>query len=147
MTIVCADDDPDDRLMTRDAFEELALDHELAFVEDGVELLDLLKRRGRFAADDEHRRPAVILLDLNMPRMDGREALREIKSDPDLRQIPVVVLTTSHAEADVLASYDFGASSYIVKPVTFDALIEAMRQFERYWLQLVELPASRHRDD
>ena len=142
ITIVCADDDADDRLITRDAFAALAVDHDLKFVEDGVELLDLLKRRGAYAAA-EIERPAVVLLDLNMPRMDGHEALREMKADPELRPIPVVVMTTSSAEADVLASYDIGASSYIVKPITFDALIDVLRQFERYWLQLVELPSGR----
>ena len=143
MTIVCADDDADDRLMTRDAFDELGLGHDLTFVEDGVELLDLLKRRGRFAGGVRPPRPSMILLDLNMPRMDGREALQAIKADPELRQIPVVVMTTSVAEADVCASYDIGANSYIVKPVTFHGLVELLRDLGRYWLEVVQLPISR----
>ncbi len=138
--LLCAEDDEDDREMIRDAFDALEVRHELTFVADGAELLDVL-RPPRSAADGGVR-PALILLDLNMPRVNGREALREIKADPELRQIPVVVMTTSQAEADISASYGLGANSYIVKPVTFDELVAVMRGLEHYWLHLVELPIT-----
>lgn len=140
VTILCADDDEDDRLMTRDALLEGRLSNDLRFVADGVELMDYLRRRGSFAPPVAAPRPGLILLDLNMPRMDGREALEAIKSDPELRSIPVVVLTTSKAEEDVLRSYDLGVNSFITKPVTFSALVDVMKVFTRYWLQIVELP-------
>ncbi len=104
------------------------------------QLLDYLNRRGRWANPADAPRPGVVLLDLNMPRMDGREALAAIKADPALRRIPIVVLTTSRAEADVLRSYDLGANSFITKPVTFGGLVEAMRVLGRYWIEIVELP-------
>ncbi len=142
MPILCAEDDPDDRLLTRDAVMASRAAMELTFVEDGAELLDYLKRRGRHARDPGVIRPALILLDLNMPRMDGREALREIKSDPDLRQIPVIVLTTSSSEGDVFRSYDLGANSYIVKPVTFESLVRVMRELSSYWTEMAALPSA-----
>ena len=140
--ILMADDDPDDRAMTREAFAENFLANDLRFVEDGEELLDYLYRRGKYADPAAAPWPSIILLDLNMPKKDGREALREIKAEPALRQIPVVVMTTSRAEEDVFRSYDFGASSFITKPVTFGGLIEVMRGLNRYWFEIVELPAE-----
>jgi two-component system response regulator len=135
-----ADDDPDDRQLTREAFEENHLANDLRFVEDGEELMDYLHRRGKFAAEGAAPLPGLILLDLNMPRKDGREALQEIKSDPRLRNIRVIVMTTSKAEEDVVRSYDLSASSYITKPVTFERLVEVVRALGKYWLEIVELP-------
>lgn len=143
IVILMADDDVDDRMLTRDALEESRLTNDLRFAADGEELMDYLRHRGRHADPAGAPRPGVILLDLNMPKKDGREALREIKADPDLRRIPVVVLTTSKAEEDILRSYDLGANSYITKPVTFEALVEVMRGLGRYWLEIVELPEGR----
>lgn len=140
ITLLLAEDDPDDRMLIRDALREAKLANDLHVVEDGEELLDYLHRRGRHASAAEAPRPGLILLDLNMPRKDGREALQEIKADPELRQIPVVVLTTSKAEEDVFRSYDLGANSFITKPVTFQSLVEVMRTLEKYWFEIVELP-------
>ncbi len=140
ITILMADDDPDDRLLAAEALRESRVANDLRFVEDGEQLLDYLNRRGRWANPADAPRPGVVLLDLNMPRMDGREALAAIKADPALRRIPIVVLTTSRAEADVLRSYDLGANSFITKPVTFGGLVEAMRVLGRYWIEIVELP-------
>jgi len=144
ITILMADDDADDRLMTREAFQECRLGTQLQFVADGQELMDYLNRRGKYADEVLYPMPGLILLDLNMPRKDGREALREIKSDPALRKIPVVVVTTSKAEEDVAASYCDGANSFITKPVSFVALIEVVRTLGKYWLQIVDLPAPGH---
>lgn len=140
-SIVLADDDPDDRLMASEALEESRVPNRLVTVEDGEELLDYLRRTGRHA-DCTDPMPGLILLDLNMPRMDGREALEEIKKDPRLRRIPVVVLTTSRAEFDVVETYDLGVNSFIQKPVTFAGLVEIMRNLGRYWFDIVELPRS-----
>jgi len=140
ITILMADDDADDRRLTKEAFEESRLVNNLRFVENGEELLDYLKHRGKFAADEKSPRPGLILLDLNMPRLDGRAALKELKSDPDLRTIPVVILTTSKADEDVYRSYDLGVNSYIVKPVTFEALVDILQTLEKYWIEIVELP-------
>ena len=142
ITILMADDDPDDRMLTRDALAESRLANDLHFVEDGEELLDYLRQRGKFADPQSSPRPGLILLDLNMPRKDGREALREIKSDPSLRHIPVVVLTTSKAEEDIYRTYDLGVNSFITKPVTFDGLVDVMRALGRYWFEIVELPPN-----
>jgi CheY-like chemotaxis protein len=142
ITILMADDDPDDRQMTKEAFEESHLANDLRFVVDGVELLDYLHRRGKYSDPASSPRPGLILLDLNMPKKDGREALAEIKADPTLRGIPVVVLTTSKDEQDILRSYDLGVSSFITKPVTFVGLVEAMRAWSHYWFELVELPIN-----
>jgi two-component system response regulator len=142
ITILMADDDADDRLMTKEAFEESRLANDLRFVEDGVELMDYLQRRGRYADPADSPRPGLILLDLNMPKKDGREALREIKADPKLRHIRVVILTTSKAEEDILRSYDLSAASYITKPVTFAGLTEVVRTLGKYWLEIVELPGE-----
>lgn len=140
VVLLMADDDADDRLLTRDALAESHLVNELHTVEDGEELMDYLYHRERYADDPFAPRPAIILLDLNMPRKNGREALREIKADPNLRQIPIIVLTTSQAEEDIYRSYDLGVNSFITKPVTFAALVEVMRSLGRYWFEIVELP-------
>ena len=142
ITILLADDDEDDRLMARDALRDARLHNDLRFVVDGVDLLDYLRREGRYAAPGAAPRPGLILLDLNMPRMDGREALQAIKGDPSLRSIPVIVLTTSKAEEDIVRSYDLGSNSFITKPVTFLGLVEVMKVFSRYWLEIVDLPRA-----
>jgi CheY-like chemotaxis protein len=138
-TILLADDDEEDRELARDALQDSRLANEMQFVDDGQDLLDYLRHEGRWAPEDSPR-PGIILLDLNMPRKDGREALQEIKADHSLRRIPVVVLTTSKDEADVLATYDLGVSSFITKPVTFGGLVDVMKTWTQYWLEIVELP-------
>jgi len=125
--------------LTREALLEGRIANDLRFVENGEELMDYLRRQGKFAGTDVPR-PGLILLDLNMPRKDGRTVLKEIKSDPEFRQIPVVVLTTSQADEDIYKSYDLGVNSYIVKPVTFDALVDILQTLEKYWFEIVELP-------
>ena len=140
ITILLADDDEDDRLMAREALEASKLANDLRTVEDGEELMDYLCRRGRYAAPPHAPRPGLILLDLNMPRKDGREALKEIKADPELRQIPVVVLTTSKAEEDIFRTYDLGVNSFITKPVSFEGLVQVMRGLSHYWFTIVSLP-------
>lgn len=143
ITILMADDDADDRALTKEALEEGHLINTIRFVEHGEELIEYLKRTGRYAPPADAPRPGLILLDLNMPRKDGRAVLKEIKSDPDLRTIPVVVLTTSKADEDVYRSYDLGVNSYIVKPVTFEALVDILQTLEKYWFQIVELPPEK----
>jgi len=140
IVILLADDDEEDRMLAADAMHESRVANELRFVEDGEELLDYLYKRGRFSDAHAAPTPGIILLDLNMPRKDGREALREIKADPDLRRIPVVVLTTSKAEEDIYRTYDLGANSFITKPVSFEGLVAVMRDIGRYWIEIVELP-------
>ena len=142
ITIVIADDDEDDRQLAQAALRDAQLYNDVRAVGDGVELLDYLKRRGAYSDPKSSPRPGLILLDLNMPRMDGREALAAIKKDPELRMIPVVVLTTSKREEDVLRTYELGVNAFITKPVTFLGLVEVMRSFARYWLEIVELPAE-----
>ena len=139
ITLLMADDDEEDRLLARDALRESRLLNDLRFVEDGEELMDYLHHRGRYANPESAPRPGLILLDLNMPRKDGREALAEIKADPSLKKIPVVILTTSKSEEDVVRSYLDGANSFIVKPVTFEGLVEVMRAVGHYWLDIVDL--------
>ncbi|HCV02546.1 response regulator [Pseudoalteromonas sp. SSMSWG5] len=140
ITILMADDDEDDRLLTQDALAESRVLNELYFVEDGVELLEYLERKGKFSEKESSPRPGLILLDLNMPRMDGREALQAIKTNPNLKGIPVVILTTSKQEEDMVKGYDLGAASYITKPVTFEGLVELMKTLGKYWVEFVELP-------
>ena len=141
ITILLADDDADDRMMASEALEESRLANDLRCVEDGEELMDYLLRRGKYSQPDSAPRPGLILLDLNMPKKDGREALREIKSEPTLRTIPVVVLTTSQAEEDIYRTYDLGVNSFITKPVNFESLVALMRTLGKYWFEIVELPA------
>ncbi len=145
LVILMADDDPDDRAMAQDALVESRLANPVRFVEDGEALMDYLHRRGAFVPPAEAPTPALILLDLNMPKKDGREALTEIKADPRLRHIPVVILTTSKAEEDIFRSYELGASSFITKPVTFDALVHYIRSLGQYWFELVTLPGEEER--
>ena len=140
ITILLADDDPDDRQLTQDAFVENRLVNVLHCVEDGEELMEYLRRQGRYVDQKDAPLPGLILLDLNMPRKDGREALKEIKADPELRRIPIVVLTTSKAEEDILRTYDLGVNSYVTKPVTFKSLVELIKVLGRYWFEVVELP-------
>lgn len=142
ITILMADDDPEDRILAREAFEECNFPHTLAFVRDGEELTDYLYRRGAYSNPASAPRPGLILLDLNMPRKDGREVLAEIKADPNLRRIPVVIISTSTAEEDILRTYDLGANSYITKPVTYEGLVVLIRTLGDYWLSTVELPPS-----
>lgn len=141
--ILMADDDDDDRLLARDALAESKVQGDLHFVRDGEELMEYLFRRGRYAHADAAPRPGLILLDLNMPLKDGREALREIKSDPDLRRIPVVVLTTSKADTDIGSIYELGANSFITKPFQFEALVAVMKSIGQYWFGTVELPVAK----
>jgi CheY-like chemotaxis protein len=138
-TILIAEDDEEDLLLTQEALEECAFTGDLQAVKDGEELMDYLHRRGRYRRPSPPR-PVLILLDLRMPKKDGYEALREIREDPDLRLIPVVVLTTSRMEEDVQNSYGLGANSYIAKPDAFEGLVEALRVLERYWFDVVSLP-------
>jgi CheY-like chemotaxis protein len=136
VTIIVADDDADDRLLITDAFKESRLANPLVFVEDGEQLLNFLLNAS--SKVNGKALPGLILLDLNMPRMDGRTALSLIKSNPDLRRIPVVVLTTSKAEEDVLRTYDLGVNSFITKPVTFEGLVDVVQSLNHYWIEIVE---------
>lgn len=141
LLILMADDDADDRLMAEEAFTEASVANPLVFVDDGEMLLDYLERRNGFNAANAPR-PGLILLDLNMPKKDGRTALAEIKAHPDLKSIPVVVLTTSKAADDIQHTYELGASGYISKPVTFAGLVEAIRLIKNYWVELVMMPTT-----
>lgn len=142
ITILMADDSEDDRFLAREALKESRVLNDLREVEDGEELMQYLHRLGDFTDPDSSPRPGLILLDLNMPRKNGREALQEIKADARLRRIPVVVLTTSEDEADVIQSYDLGVSSFITKPVSFEALVEVMKTIGKYWIEIVSVPAE-----
>ena len=138
--ILVADDDPDDRDMIKEAFGEIGLGDDIRFVCDGEELMEYLLRRGKYESPAKSPRPGIILLDLNMPKIDGREALMEIKSHSDLKSIPVVVLTTSKAQEDIFRSYSLGVNSFVTKPVKFDSLVEVAKDLGRYWFEVVELP-------
>lgn len=141
ITILVCDDDEDDRLLTEQALEDAHISNDVRFVEDGEQLLDYLHQRGKYAGETGTApRPGLILLDLNMPRMDGREALKAIKGDPTIHDIPIVVLSTSNLEQDIVRSYQLGVNSFISKPVTFPGLVAAMNVLGRYWLEIVELP-------
>ena len=142
ITIVLAEDDPDDRLMAVEALEESRLANDLHIVEDGEELMDYLYHRGKFEGLKNWYLPGLILLDLNMPKKDGREALKEIKADANLRRIPIVVLTTSDEEEDIYRTYDLGVNSFITKPVSFESLVEIMKMLKLYWFEIVELPSE-----
>ncbi|MEV6874462.1 response regulator [Amycolatopsis sp. NPDC051128] len=135
--ILLVEDDPGDVLMTREAFEHHKIRNALYVASDGVEALEFLNREGRFGAAP---RPGLILLDLNLPRKDGREVLGEIKQDPRLRSIPVVVLTTSEADEDILRSYDLHANAYVTKPVDFERFVEVVRKIDDFWVKVVQLP-------
>ncbi|PTM48730.1 two-component system response regulator [Leptospira borgpetersenii serovar Javanica] len=138
--ILVAEDDPDDRLLMRDGFRENNLNNPLHFVKDGEELFDFLQNRGEYSDTLKYPRPGIILLDLNMPKMDGREVLKVIKSISEFKAIPVIVITTSREEEDMLETYDLGANSFIRKPVEFDAFMETIRTLGEYWFEIVELP-------
>lgn len=140
IAILIAEDDIDDQMMIREAFEENRLSNQIFFVNDGEELMDYLNCKGKYTTAEKCPRPGLILLDLNMPKKDGREALKDIKSNPALRSIPVVVLTTSKAEEDIVRTYNLGVNSFITKPVTFESLVELTKDMGRYWFELVELP-------
>lgn len=140
--ILMADDDPDDQLLATEALAEIKIPAILNCVKDGEELLDYLYQRGEFTNPEKAPRPTIILLDLNMPKKDGRQALCEIKADLNLRRIPIVVLTTSNAQTDIKQAYDAGASSFITKPLTFDSLVDVMETLSRYWFNVVELPPT-----
>jgi len=140
ITILVADDDADDRMLIKDAFEEARLNNEVHFVEDGEQLLSYLRCEGDYANMASEPYPGIILLDLNMPRKDGREALREIKADAELKRIPVVVLTTSRAEEDIIRTYGLGVSSFITMPVTFEGLVDVVKALNDYWIEIVTFP-------
>lgn len=142
IVILIADDDAEDRMLIKDALEENMVTNVLHFAEDGEELMDYLHNKGKFADKIANPLPGLILLDLNMPRKDGREALKEIKANPALRLIPIVVLTTSQAEEDILKTYNLGVSSFITKPVTFSSLVDIMKTISKYWFEIVELPPN-----
>jgi CheY-like chemotaxis protein len=140
--VLMAEDDSDDRLLAQEAIKEAGMDCELRFVENGAELVDYLRRQNRFTAPANSPRPNLILLDLNMPRKDGREALMDIKADPELRKIPVVVFTTSKSDTDIAKIYELGANSFISKPTAFEALVKVMRAIGQYWFDVVLLPVK-----
>ena len=142
LRILIADDDADDRMLIEDAFAESGLGSRRDYVEDGVELLQYLKAEGKWSRRNAAELPAVILLDLNMPRMDGWSALARLKADPVLRRIPVVVLTTSAGENDIRRTYDLGVNSFISKPVTFEDHISLVRALSDYWINIVQLPSQ-----
>jgi CheY-like chemotaxis protein len=142
ITILVVDDDDDDRLLAGEAFVEARLVNDLRFVSDGEELMDYLYRRGAYSDPCHSPRPGLILLDLNMPKKSGYEALEEIKADPNLRRIPIVVLTTSKAKEDILRTYDLGVSGFITKPLEFEPLVDILRTLCKYWFKTVELPAN-----
>jgi CheY-like chemotaxis protein len=135
--ILLVEDSPADVLLTREAFEQNKILNTLYVAEDGVQAMDFLYKRGAYASVP---RPDLILLDLNLPRKNGREVLAEIKADPDLKKIPIVVLTTSSAEEDVLRAYDLNANCYVVKPVGFDNFMEAVQSIRHFWFSIVTLP-------
>ena len=138
--VLMADDDSEDRVLTRDAMRECRPSIDFRAVVDGVELMDYLFQRGEYADPDDAPRPDLILLDLNMPRMTGHEALREIKIDRDLGTIPVVVLTTSRADEDAFTGYKLGANSCLIKPMSFEGLVGAMDSLATYWFETAKLP-------
>jgi len=140
ITILLADDDEEDRMLTEEALEENHISDKLHFVEDGEEAMDYLQRKGKYADEKKYPFPELILLDLNMPKKDGREVLAEIKNDPALRGIPVVVLTTSSAEEDIEKMYGLGVNSFITKPVSYDGMVLAMKSLKQYWTEVVSLP-------
>ena len=141
-TILLVEDDPGDQELTRRALEDDVVHTDLRIVNDGKEALDYLRREGAFTDPDTSPRPDLILLDLNMPRIDGRQVLEQVREDPDISRIPVIALTTSDEEEDVLRSYDLGCKSFIKKPVEIDTFIDTIRELQHYWFELVTLPAE-----
>jgi CheY-like chemotaxis protein len=139
-TVLMVDDDPDDFFLAKHAFRKSGLKKDFRMVSDGEELMDYLYRRGNFATLESSPLPCLILLDLNMPRKDGREVLEEVKKDPEFRRIPIIVFTTSGEETDIASCYELGANSYITKPAKFDTLVEVMTSLVDYWLKVVRLP-------
>ena len=139
LTILSAEDDLDDCLLVQEAFQESGQTSRLIFVQDGISLMQYLRRQGNYAEPSKAPRPDLILLDLNMPRKDGRESLAEIKADSELRSIPVVVLTTSNAEEDILQTYDLGGAGFITKPSSFQGLLGVVKSLSQYWFEIVEL--------
>jgi CheY-like chemotaxis protein len=135
--ILLVEDSPSDAALTIEALEAGKVANKLTLVEDGVEAMDFLRRRGKYA---KATRPDLIMLDLNLPRKDGREVLVEIKNDPDLKIIPIIVLTTSHSDKDILQSYQLNANCYITKPVDFTQFIDVVKSIEKFWLTVVTLP-------
>jgi CheY-like chemotaxis protein len=143
VVLLIADDDEEDRMLIKEALDESRINNDIHFVENGEELMDYLNHNGNYADKKKFPLPGLILLDLNMPKKDGREVLKEIKADPRLKYIPVVILTTSKAEEDILKTYDLGVSSFITKPVTFNSLVETMKTLSKYWFRIVELPPQK----
>ena len=141
--ILIADDDPEDRMLIVDALKESRLTNKIREVEDGEDLMNDLRNKGKYADKDKFPMPGFILLDLNMPRMDGRDALKEIRNDKRLKSIPVIVLTTSKAEEDIIKTYNLGVNSFITKPVSFSAMVDVMKTLNKYWFEIVELPSSK----
>ena len=141
VVILMADDDPDDVMFTREALEETSMNSDFYSVSDGAELLDYLRHEGRYASAPAPR-PDLMLLDINMPRMNGLDALNVIKEDPSLKSIPIIVLTTSSADEDVSRTYDLGAASFVQKPVGFNEMVRAMTSINQYWFETVELPLA-----
>ncbi|WP_345267076.1 response regulator [Nibrella viscosa] len=139
MTILIADDDADDRMFLEQALRSIGYSHDIQFVEDGEQLMDYLKQQGMYTEANAPW-PNLIILDLNMPRKNGFQALEEIKADARLRRLPVVVMTTSSADEDVLRTYNLGVNSYITKPFNFNRLIEMMGALKTYWIDTVKLP-------
>jgi CheY-like chemotaxis protein len=142
VTILLAEDDHDDRYLIGEALDESGFDNRLFIVSNGEELLDYLKNRGAYANKAKYPRPGVILLDLKMPLMDGREALTAIKKDPDLKSIPIIVLTTSKADEDINETYRLGITGFITKPMAFSELVNVMKSVGNYWFEAVTLPQT-----
>lgn len=140
--ILIAEDDEEDRMLTKEAMAESKIKNTIDFVEDGEQLMDFLLNKGQYADKSKYPTPGIILLDLNMPKKDGREALKEIKMHAELRKIPVVILTTSKAEEDIIRTYDLGVNSFITKPVSFEGMINVMKAIGNYWFEIVELPTA-----
>ncbi len=140
LSILMVDDDDDDCLMTKEALKEVRINSDIAFVKDCEELIDYLQHQGKYSEPDSSPRPNLILLDLNMPKKRGCEVLKEIKSNPELQSIPIIVLTTSKSEEDVLRAYDLGANSFITKPASFEMLVDVMKTLTKYWFDIVKLP-------
>ncbi len=138
--ILIADDDAEDIMLIKDALNESRLKNGVQSVKDGEELMHYLRNEGKYSDKDKYPTPGIILLDLNMPKKDGREALKEIKADKNLRSIPIVILTTSKAEEDILKTYNLGVSSFITKPVKFSTMVDVMKTLNKYWFEIVELP-------